>query len=178
MKLPKDNVQHQSNITLIYEYAEKAIKDLQGSIDGINTKLSAVIGFNAVLIRFSSSLPDKSFKIDIAILGVIMSCYPGLILKIVSCILLIVSIIISLIALFPKSTGTIVQPSELIEKCLKISEEDYRLSIITLWDKDIEEFDLRRKSKSKSLKVAVICLGFATILSGLDIILASLFKSN
>lgn len=117
---------------------EKSIEDIQGSIDVLNTKLSAVVGFNAVLIRFSSSLPDKSLKIDIETLGVNLSCYSCLILKILSCILLIISIIISLIAFFPKGTGTIIRPNELIEKCLKVSEQDYRLSIISLWDKDIE----------------------------------------
>ncbi|HLO89451.1 MAG TPA: hypothetical protein VK203_31200 [Nostocaceae cyanobacterium] len=176
MESPTNNNQDESNIALIYEYAEQALKSVQADIDALNTKLSAVIGFNAVLIRFSSGLPDQSLKINVKILGVCLSCYSCITLKIISCILLIISIIICLLAFFPKSGGEIVRPRELIEKCLTITEETYRLSIINVWDKNLEKFDFIRSHKSKSLKWAVVGFGIATIISGIDIILAALIQ--
>ena len=45
------------NLTLIYEYAAQALKDLDLSINRLNTKLGVVLGFDAALIRFFQAYP-------------------------------------------------------------------------------------------------------------------------
>ncbi|MBE9126044.1 MULTISPECIES: hypothetical protein [unclassified Coleofasciculus] len=130
---------HTSNINLIYEYAENALKNIRDSSNILNTKLGTVIGFDAVLIRFSSSLPDKSFIIDFPNTDISLSCKLCLLLKIFSYLALIISLVFGLWGFKPQKGGEIILPEKLIEKCIDISEEHYRRSIIENWNKSIVE---------------------------------------
>lgn len=168
----KDN----SNITLIYEYAQQALKDLDASSNTLNTKLAAVIGFDAALIRFSSSLPDKSLVIELVSLDLHLNCYSCLLLKILSYMSLIISLVFALWGFRPQKGGELILPEELMEKFLEISEEHYRESILFSWNKSIEELVAVRDRRSKFLNRAVLFLGIAAILSAIDIILASIIE--
>ena len=164
------------NITLIYEYAQQALKDLDTSSNILNTKLAAVIGFDAALIRFSSSSPDKSLVIELVNIGFHLNCYSCLFLKILSYMSLIISLVFALWGFRPQKGGEIILPEELMEKCLEISEEHYRISIIDSWNKSIEELAATRDRTAKLFNRAVLFLGIAAILSAIDIILASLLE--
>ncbi|MEG4087776.1 hypothetical protein [Microcoleus sp. POL10_C6] len=72
------------NITLIYEYADQALKDLDQSINRLTTKLGVVLGFDAALIRFFSSLPDRSVAVNIDALDISLECNSCLLLKILT----------------------------------------------------------------------------------------------
>lgn len=165
-----------SNITLIYEYAQQALKDLISTRTALNTKLAAVIGFDATLIRFSSSLPDKSLVIDLVNLDLHLNCYSCLLLKILSDTILVISLILALSGFRPQKVGEIILPEELMEKCLEISEEHYRQSIIDDWNNLIKEVAKITDRTAKFLNRAVLFLGIAAILSAIDIILASLLE--
>ena len=163
-----------SNITLIYEYAQETLKELNSSKSALNTKLAAVIGFDAALIRFSSNLPDRSLVIALVNLDIHLNCYSCLLLKILSYISLMISLVFALWGFIPKKAGVIILPKELMNKYLKISEEHYRESIIASWNKSIEELAAIRDKTAKFLNYAVLFLGIAAILSAIDIILASI----
>ncbi|MDJ0735161.1 MAG: hypothetical protein QNJ47_14035 [Nostocaceae cyanobacterium] len=162
---------HKHNIKLIYEYAEQALNKLNSSDSTLNTKLGFILSFDAAFIRFSSDLPDNSLIVPISSLNIFLSCYSCLLLKILTYIFLILSLAFCVYGLKPSARGKIILPEELLEKCVDISEEHYRRSIIENWNESIKELAYVRDKKAKKLKIAVIFLGLAAILSGIDLLL-------
>ncbi|MEG4087383.1 hypothetical protein [Microcoleus sp. POL10_C6] len=77
----------------------------------------------------------------------------------------------------PQTAGQIILPGELIEKCLDIPEEEYRLSILENWNQSInqsiKELAKNRDKTSDLFKGAIWALICAAILSALDVILSS-----
>ena len=58
--------QYEANVSLIYDYVEKSIKEIQDISDNTNTKLGLLIGFNLTFIRFFlSELPDNICDLDL-----------------------------------------------------------------------------------------------------------------
>ena len=165
-----------SNITLIYEYAQQALKDVISSRTALNTQLAAVIGIDATLIRFSSGLPDRSLVIDLANVSFNLNCYSCLWLKILSYISLIISLVFALWGFRPQKGGVIILPEQLMEKALEIPEELYRESIIAKWNESIKELGIIINKTGKLLNRAVVFLSISVLLSALDIILASLLE--
>jgi len=160
-----------SNAELIYNYVNSSIEILRKGIDSLNTKLSALIGFDALLIRFSSDLPKQCLIPEWPFFSDPISAYFCSYLRIFSCIFLLISITLGFWGFSPRSGGTLVNPDELIEKCLYVSKESYYRSLLIESQETYNDFLLIRKSKSRLLRLAVVFLGFATLLSGLDILL-------
>lgn len=178
-------------ITLIFENAQQSIKDLDSSINVFNTKLSAtklsaVTGFSVVLIKFVGDLPDQSLEITSSDAIISLSCYSCSLFKILSLILLITSTLISLIAPLPKKggnvpvfhTGTaeadqIISPAEQVEKCLELSEDEYKLLFINQYDRDIDSLVKQRDWKARRLNWSGVTFVSAAVLSALDLLLAT-----
>jgi len=173
MEVPLSNNECNPNITLIYEYAAQALKDLDMSINRLNTKLGVVLGFDAALIRFFSTLPDRSLAVNIDALDISLECNFCLFFKILSYLALIISLIYCFLGFKPQTAGQIILPEELIEKCLDIPEEEYRLSILENWNQSIKELAKNRDKTSDLFKGAIGALICAAILSALDVILSS-----
>ncbi|MBD2097916.1 hypothetical protein H6F90_22860 [Trichocoleus sp. FACHB-591] len=166
-----------SNAELIYNHINSSIDILRKGIDSLNTKLSALIGFDALLIRFSSGLPNQCSVSEWLIFsnyinGHLSNGHFCLLLRIFICTFLLLSITLGLCGFSPKSGGTLVKPDELIEKCLHVSKEAYYQALLVELQETYNDFLLIRKSKSNLLRLAVVFLGFATLLSGLDILLS------
>ncbi len=175
--MEKDNSEKDnSNIQLIYEYTKQVLEDIDSSQNTLNTKLGAVIAFDGLMIRFLSDLPDDSLVLNLPDMDIYLNCKMCLYLKILSYCSLIISLIFGLRGYQPKKGGEIIMPEELIERCLNITEEHYRLSLIKFWNKSIKELADLRDAEAKILKRAVLFLGFAVILSAIDVILASILK--
>ncbi|MBW4488778.1 MAG: hypothetical protein KME12_13410 [Trichocoleus desertorum ATA4-8-CV12] len=160
-----------SNAELIYDYIVSSIDILRKGIDSLNTKLSALIGFDALLIRFSSDLPKQCSTTKWFIFNNCINEYLCSSLRTFSCVFLLISIMLGFWGFSPKSGGTLVKPDELIEKCLHVSKEAYYQALFVESQETYNDFLSIRKSKSRLLKWAVVFLGFATLLSGLDILL-------
>jgi hypothetical protein len=173
MEVLLSNNECNPNITLIYEYATQALKDLELSINRLNTKLGVVLGFDAALIRFFSTLPDRSLAVNIEALDISLECNFCLVLKISSYLALIISLIYCFLGFKPQIAGQIILPEELREKCLDITEEEYRLSIIENWNQSIKELAKNRDQISDLFKRAIWALICAAILSAIDVILSS-----
>jgi len=173
MEVPLSNNECNPNITLIYEYAEQALKDLDMSINRLNTKLGVVLGFDAALIRFFSTLPDRSLAVNIDALDISLECNFCLFLKILSYLALIISLIYCFLGFKPQITGQIILPKELIEKCFDITEEEYRLLLLENWNQSIKELAKNRDKTSDLFKGAIWALISAAILSAIDVILSS-----
>ena len=138
-----------SNITLIYEYAQQTLKDLISSRTALNTQLAAVLGIDAALIRFSSGLPDKSLIINLANVNIHLNCYSCLWLKILSYLSLIISLAFALWGFRRQKVGEFILPEELMEKGLEIPEELYRASIIQDCNDLIKELGIIINRKGK-----------------------------
>lgn len=158
-----------SKIALIYENVEKSIIAIRSNLDALNTKLGLLIGFNATLIRFSPGLPDKGSVAS-------MPCYSCLGFKVLSCILLSVSIGICLWGLSPESIPAILKPKRLLEEASKGSKEDYQVAIIDFWDKELQNLYEIKQKKLNRLKWAIKFFGLAAWLSALDIIITSVMS--
>ncbi len=159
-------------IDLIFKNAQQSVKELDDSNNILNTKLSAVTGFSVILIKFVGELPDQSLIVDASLF-----CYSCLLFKILSLLLLGASTLISLRALLPKKgNDQIISPAEQVEKCLSLSEDEYKLLFIKQYDRDIESLVELRDWKARRLNWSGEALVASAVFSALDIFLASCLK--
>lgn len=165
-------------VKLIFEDAQESIKFLDSSINNLNTKLSAIVGFGVVLIKSAGNLPDQSLEITGSGWSGLLSCYSCSVLKALILILLVISTLLSLRALLPRKDGKdrIISPAEQVEKCLELSEDEYRLLFIKEYDQAIESLVKRRDWKAKRLNWSGEALVAAATLSALDLLLALSLK--
>ena len=164
-------------IKLIFEDAQESIKYLINSIGTLNTKLTAVVGFGVVLIRSAGDLPDQSLKITSW--SGLLPCYCCSLLKTLTLILLVISTLISLRALLPRKDDNdriIIAPKEQVEKCLDLSEDEYKLLFINQYDLAIESLVKRRNRKARQLNLSGEALVGAACLSALDLLLTIFLK--
>lgn len=175
MEEPLSKSNENPNIKLIYDDAESSLKLMQANIDSLNTKLGLVIGFSATFIRLSISLPDLASHTNLAIWGVLLSCYSCLILKILTHVGLIAAIGLSLAGIYPKSIFFSIRPKQLLEKGLNYPEKDFRIAVIENRDMVLGEMFPIREKKAFYLKLALTVLGISVSLAALDVIVDSIY---
>jgi len=170
---------YSSIITLVFEDGQESVKNLNNSIDNLNTKLSAITGFDVVLIKFIGDLPDQTFQVNCSLSNDCLPCYGCTLLKGLSLILVIVSALISLLAFLPKEDNSeIISPSEQAQKFseLSLSEDEYKLFFIDKYSRDIKSLVKVRDQKTKQLFRSAIILLFVATFSSLDVLLATLIS--
>ncbi|WP_299411508.1 hypothetical protein [Acaryochloris sp. IP29b_bin.148] len=166
-------------VKLIFEDAQESIKSLDSNINNLNTKLSAIVGFGVVLIKSAGNLSDQSLEITGSEWSGLLSCYSCSVLKALTLILLVISTVLSVRALLPRKEDgkdQIISPAEQVEKCLELSEDEYRLLFIKEYDQAIESLVKRRDWKAKQLNWSGEALVAAATLSALDLLLALSLK--
>jgi hypothetical protein len=159
-------------IELIFTDAQESIKVLDSRVNILNTQLSAVAGFSAALIKFAGDLPDQSILIQDS-----LPCYSCLLLKILG-LLLVASAYISLIGILKRPSGedSIISPNEQVEKCLELTEAEYKLLFIAQYEKNIGSLSILSAWKSQQLTLSGKVFVIATVLSALNLILATVLK--
>lgn len=167
-----DEDKSDNNIKLIYDYAEKSLEKLNSSQNTVNTKLGFILSFDAAYGRFALDLPDHIIFRTIFNVNI---CLDSL-FKIFTYLFLLLSIGLCIWGFKPVERGEIVLPEELMEKCLDISEDLYRKSMINSWNKSVKELACARDNKAAILNRAVIYLGLAAICSIIDILLVLIFQ--
>jgi hypothetical protein len=146
-----------SNSKLIYEYTESYLKYFDRGIDSIKQKVTTVLGFTGVLLKFSADLPDADILLILTKIG--------------TCILLVASIFICIVTLNPGKSGDVIEPLELLDDYF-YKEEDYiRTFIIRQWIETCKQLDEEYDKKAKRLSNCYSCIGFASILFAINIIL-------
>ncbi|PZV22689.1 MAG: hypothetical protein DCF12_20290 [Snowella sp.] len=160
-------------IDLIFTDAQESIKVLDSRVNILNTQLSAVAGFSAALIKFAGDLPDQSILIQDS-----LPCYSCSVLKILSLLLLVASAGISLIGILQKRGGedSIFSPNEQVEKCLELTEDEYKLLFIDQYEKNIRSLSILSAWKGQQLILSGTVFVIATFLSALNLILATVLK--
>lgn len=153
----------ENNLEIIQRYTESVYKTVTDSINALDTKLTTVIGFSGVLIRFTSDL------------SVCNSWFIAT--KILVCLLLISSVICSVIGLTPKPSGPIVTPRELRENYYYGKDEECRRYITDNFINAVEQMDKFRAKKRRWLFYGILLLTFGTIIFGSDVAIGSSFDS-
>ena len=160
-------------IELIFTDAQESIKVLDSRVNILNTQLSAVAGFSAALIKFAGDLPDQSILIQDS-----LPCYSCSVLKILCLLLLVASAGISLIGILKRPSGedSIISPNEQVEKCLGLTEDEYKLLFIDQYEKNIGSLSILSAWKNQQLILSGTVFVIATFLSALNLILATVLK--
>lgn len=158
---------------MIFENAQKSIEDLDSEIKGLNTQLGSITGFSAALIKLAGDLPDQSLKMIDS-----LPCNSCSILKILSLVLLSVSIVISLNGILKKNGGedSIISPTEQFEKCIDLCQNEYKLLFIRLYERDIKTLSNMSNWKAKRLLWSGCFFVTAAIVSALNLILSTGLK--
>ncbi|NET00360.1 MAG: hypothetical protein F6K61_07210 [Sphaerospermopsis sp. SIO1G1] len=157
-----DTEEH-TNTKLAYEYTESLLKDVNKSIDSLNTKMTTVIGFSGLLLRFSADLSDNSYCLYI---------------KIAICVLLAIDICLCIIGLMPSPCGDVVSPEDLLDReWYYKSDERCRHYIASAWKGAIKQLELQARNKRECLRYAMLSLGLSIILFAISIIMEAIAKS-
>ena len=144
---------------LIYSYTEGVLKSINQSIDDLNGRLIAVIGFSGVMLRFAKDLSPHSLAYGLPTI------------KVLVCILFTIAIASSAIGLIPKSTASVASPDTLLQKWYRETDEQCKLFILAGWEQAITQLVRMRGSKILASVIAATCLVIGTILYGINIAL-------
>lgn len=169
-----------NNVSLAYIYTKEVIEDTNKSLDALNTKLTAVLAFSGLLLRFSGDLPETN---DFFVAA-----------RLVVCSFFGLAVVFCCLGLQPKVGGAVVVPDDLIygrversngdgEKeygalCYHESDERVRLFIIKTWLSRLPELDRRVESSFDALKKATWCIAAGSILLAICLATAPFFQST
>lgn len=133
-----------SNAEFIYQYTEKAFQSVNKSIDIATTKLSQVLAFSGVLLKFAYDIKtDKLTYIP----------------KILLLILLVSSVLFSCFGLMARSPGNIeIEPDYLLEQQYGMKHEEVLVMICRARNKGIPALRKLRNYRVKRLNLAIGCL--------------------
>lgn len=147
-----------SNVQLIYEYTENTLKDINASLDNTTTKLTAIVAFSGVLLRFLSDLEGGGYLFTF---------------KALSCFFALLTIGFCGTGLLSKESGQVIEPKELVEaQWYRASEEEVKLYIIRQWLECIVQLDALLQERTTYLNWAIKSLIFASIVFATNIFLS------
>jgi hypothetical protein len=156
---PKTNFSHIKN------YVEFYYKNISETSDKVDTRLTGVIGFSSVLLKFAGDLHGNASL--------------NLILKISTCIFFLVSVICCLQGLLPQKTVT-EDPRFFREKMYYLSPENPEECEQDISDSIMQAAESIRKSvifKAEKLRSAIWSLSLGSSTMAVNVILYSLSAS-
>lgn len=149
-----------NNSELIYEYTKDRLKDINRSIDVITGKLTAVLGFSSVLLKFAADIPVEGIQFTFKFL-------------VSSCLILAVCFCGS--GLLPKASGdSDYLPSVLLDKYYGESEEEMRERIIRQWIVSIQNLKDLRDDRLQYLNYAMYMVILSALLFWLNSVASSI----
>lgn len=159
-----DNEQERSNIQLIYEYTKLVFNSINENISIVNNKLTTIIGFSALLLRFANDVEDCNQWLVIA--------------KVTLCVFLVVAIILCILGLAPTDSGDVVSPEELRTDYYYAEDEECRRYITDNLINSIDQLDSYRDQKVRYSSWAILFLSLATITFAVITSFSSICKSQ
>lgn len=150
---------------LVSHYIEHSYKATTDSLNSLNTRLTTLIGFSGILLRFTIDLPEVIIH-DFQLTPII---------KIIVSITLFIVILSLIMGLSPKASGSPYTGQELLDKLSQKNTHDECTRFIILHrDKTIEDIDELRLQKTNNLKTSNrLIIIISIFLFALDIILNS-----
>ncbi len=145
-----------SNVKLAYEYTESALKDINASLDHATTKLTAILAFSGVLLRFTIDLESKGYFF---------------ISKFLICSLAALTIGFCGKGLLAEPTGDIIRPEECLKpEWYRASEEKFQLYIVRQWIECFDQLNKLLVRRTIYLNCAIRCLVIASIIFAFSIV--------
>lgn len=144
------------NVETLYNYTKQSVNDLDDSIKSLDAKLSAIIGFDALIIRLAKELPVDSISINLGDDMANLDCYSCYLLKVAVYVGLFISLFIAIRGLLPQSRGEAYFPSDLLDQSyLDQPEDEFSKILIRNWDATIQQEIKFRENKSKRLEYSI-----------------------
>jgi len=139
------NIESPSNVEFIYQYTEKAFQSVNKSNDIATTKLSQVLAFSGILLKFAYDVETDN-----------LTYIP----KILLLILLISSVLFSCFGLMARSPGDIeIEPDYLLEQQYGMKHEEMLVMICRARNnKGIPALKKLRNYRVRWLNLAICCL--------------------
>lgn len=143
------NINEHCNEKLIYEYTKEYLESKEIGLDRINQKLTVIIGFSAVLIKFAGDLNSANFLLVTT--------------KILAIVLLLISTICSIRGLWSKQTGETIDPEELETDWWYEENEKTKLFVIRQWIQTGKQLDSEAQTRSRLLNISFLCIVLSSI---------------
>ena len=152
------------NTELFYEYS-KLIYDEQGKdIDNLNQRLTTILGFSGLLLRFCLDLPD--------------GCLSSRIFKVSATILAAAAVFISCTGLLANPVGDVLVPRLIMSKYFDEQTVDIKADIGQTLCDSIDDFQASTGKKRKRLNRAIRVVTASAVISGIDGVLAAFLHSE
>lgn len=148
-----------SNNKFIYNYTKECLESSTHGLERVNQKLTTILGFSAVLIKFAGELKTNS---QIPLL--IVTKWGA-----IAC--LFFSILCCLFALYSKTTGGIVSPKELVDDWWYEDEDSINLFILHQYFETIDSLDETYDYRSNKLNASLAFIGCAAFLFSINYLL-------
>ena len=143
------DIHNYHNGDFIYQYCKEYVDSVETGLDRINQKLTTVVGFSAVLVKFAGDL-NATNQIQLTT-------------KWVAIALLLISTVCCLWGLKSQTTGKTTNPEELFYDYWKEEPENIRAFVIKQWLESIKDLQNRASQRSKLLNIAFVCIGLTTL---------------
>lgn len=163
----KGSSTEEHNAELIYRYIEHSLQATSTSLSGLGTRLTTLIGFSGLLLRFTIDLPQKVF---------VMNWNVAIGVKILVSSALALAIVVSAFGLLPQPTGEAYTAEELLDELDGHDEIFSKLYITLSRDKTLQSLDKLRFYRAKCLKWATFLVMFAALLFAIDISLFTVIQ--
>ena len=138
-----------NNADLMYKYTEKEVESFDKSIDTLGNKLTSVLGFSGVLMKFAADLSNSYLKTAILIF-------------------IAAAIISAFVGLFPRDRGIAIRAyafeGEKADWYYSCSPDEFQLKIIRQWIIHIEKLEELLDFRALWLKVSQGSLCLALLL--------------
>ncbi|MBD2169308.1 hypothetical protein H6G04_33645 [Calothrix membranacea FACHB-236] len=149
--------QYNSNLEIAFKYVEKIFDGTNKTLDSLNTRASAFIGFGGVLLKFAFDLPD--------------GCNLAKNAKILAIICLWLSLLINSISLLSQSSGNVIKPQRIMnDDYFDLDPKDLKATILDTFAKAEEELDKDAQRKSVFLNLGIILIVIAALSSTIGVI--------
>ena len=128
-----------TNLDTIYDYTESNLKEAIASMNGLNVRLTAVLGACGFLLKFASEVDwDR--------------------LRLAACLLILICIGCCLLGLSATPAGNLASPGVLLDEWYYESDEQCKLYILVNWRETLKQVDAKRFWKASCLNWAFVCL--------------------
>jgi hypothetical protein len=137
-----------NNADLMYKYAEKEVESFDKSIDTLTSKLTSILAFSGVMMKFAADLSNSYLRIAIMIF-------------------IAVAIISAFVGLFPQDRGCVVRSHAFMGEdhtWYNGPADEFQLRIIQQWVIHVDLLEKLLDFRAFWFKIALSSLSIAALL--------------
>ena len=163
--MTESNDKYNLNLEAALKYSEKVFDGTNKSLDNLNNRASAFLGFGGILLRFAFELPYCS---------IFTKCT-----KILTIICFLASLITNLICLLSEGKGKIIKPRRMMDDdYFELESKDYKATIVDTIIIANEELEEVASYKGLLINLSIIAITAGASLSALSVIVKTFPISN